>query len=114
MKIPNQNSRFTIPADVVYLNCAYMSPLLKSAANAGMQAIRQRNEPWTYKVNDWFEPAEELKQLFAAIINSEKQNIALIPSVSYGIAVAKQNIQLNSNQEIVLLDQQYPSNVYAW
>src|SRR5689334_4887804 len=112
MKIPNQKSLFTIPDDVVYLNCAYMAPLLKSAENAGMNAIQQRNGPWTYKVKDWFEPGEELKQLFAKIINSEKENIALIPSVSYGIAVAKQNIHLNSNQEIVLLEHQYPSNVY--
>jgi len=114
MKIPTQKSLFTIPDNISYLNCAYMSPLLKGSADAGVNAIQQRNEPWTYKVKDWFEPAEDLKQLFAAIINANKQNIALIPSVSYGIAVAKNNIHLKTGQEIVLLDQQYPSNVYAW
>ena len=66
------------------------------------------------QVKDWFEPAEELKTLFASIINADKQNIALVPSVSYGIAIAKQNINLTADHEIVVLDQQYPSNIYAW
>src|SRR5690348_6399599 len=104
MKIPHQKSLFTIPGDVVYLNCAYMSPLLKAAADAGMNAIQRRNEPWTYKVKDWFDPMDELKQLFAKIINASQQNIAIIPSVSYGIAVAKQNIHLTPHQEILVLD----------
>src|SRR6187397_2465501 len=104
MKIANQKSLFNIPEGVSYLNCAYMSPLLKSAGEAGNAAIRQRYEPWTLRVKDWFEPAEELKALFASIIHADKNNIALIPSVSYGIAVAKQNIQLDASREIVVLD----------
>jgi len=114
MKIPNQKSIFNIPGDVIYLNCAFMSPGLKSINEAGVSAVHKRNEPWTLKVKDWFEPAEELKTLFASIINTKKRNIALVPSVSYGIAVAKQNIHMDASQEIVVLDQQYPSNVYAW
>jgi selenocysteine lyase/cysteine desulfurase len=114
MIIPNQRSLFSIPANINYLNCATMSPNLKSSGEAGMAAIRQRNEPWTIASKQWFEPAEELKSLFAEIINSPAANIALVPSASYGIAVAKQNIRLNASQEIVVLDQQYPSNFYAW
>jgi len=114
MKIPNQKSLFNIPDTVTYLNCAYMSPGLKKAADAGAAAILKRNEPWKYEVSDWFEPAVELKSLFASLIHANSRNIALIPSVSYGIAVAKQNIRLNGSREILVLDQQYPSNMYAW
>jgi len=114
MIIPNQKSLFSIPDDITFLNCANMSPLLKSVNEAGASAINQRNAPWTISVQQWFEPAEELKVLFAKIINSDKENIALIPSVSYGIAIAKKNIQLNPSQNIIVLDQQYPSNIYAW
>lgn len=114
MKFSNQESLFNIPAGVTYINCAYMSPGLKSVNEAGIAAIHQRAEPWGIQVKDWFEPAEELKALFATIINSDKQNIALVPSVSYGISIAKNNITLTADQEIVVLDQQYPSNIYAW
>src|SRR5688572_17435858 len=114
MVIPNQKSLFSIPDDITYLNCANMSPLLKSVNEAGVSAINQRNAPWTIDIAQWFEPVEQLKALFAKIINSDKENIALIPSVSYGIAIAKNNIQLNPSQNIIVLDHQYPSNFYAW
>ncbi|HYV55469.1 MAG TPA: aminotransferase class V-fold PLP-dependent enzyme [Chitinophagaceae bacterium] len=114
MKLANQKSLFTIPPDVTYLNCAMMSPILKSSSEAGLAAVRRRNEPWSIPLSDWFEPAEKLKGLFASVINSPKDNIALIPSVSYGMAVAKQNIHLGASDEILVLDRQYPSNVYAW
>ncbi len=115
MIIPNQKHLFTIPGDVSYMNCAYMSPLLKKVNEAGIAAINKRNGPWQYKImEDWFGPGEELRQLFANIIGAGKENIALIPSVSYGIAVAANNITLTPQQKIILLDQQYPSDVYAW
>ncbi len=114
MVIPNQKSLFNIPDDVTFLNCAYMAPLLKSVNEAGVNGISLRNAPWRISIDQWFEPAEELKSLFAKIINSTKDHIALIPSVSYGTAIAKNNIHLNSSQNIVVLDQQYPSNIYAW
>ncbi len=114
MVIPNQKALFNIPDHVTYMNCAKMSPLLKSVNEAGVSAINQRNAPWTISVEQWFEPAEELRSLFAKMINANKESIALIPSASYGLAIAKKNIQLNSSQNIIILDQQFPSNVYAW
>jgi selenocysteine lyase/cysteine desulfurase len=91
-----------------------MSPGLHAARAAGIAAMEHTAQPWTIRVEEWFEPVERLKALFAAIIQASANNIALIPSVSYGIAVAKKNIKLSSDQEIVVLHQQYPSNVYAW
>ena len=92
-----------------------MSPLLKKVNEAGVAAINKRNSPWEYKIkDDWFGPAETVRSLFADIIQSSKENIALVPSVSYGIATAANNILLTPQQKILLLDQQYPSNVYSW
>jgi selenocysteine lyase/cysteine desulfurase len=91
-----------------------MSPLLKAVNNAGINAINKRNDPWQIKSSDWFEPVEELRSLFSQIIGSSKENIALIPSASYGLAVAAHNIQLLAGEEIIVLHQQYPSNVYVW
>jgi len=114
MVLTNQNRLFNIPQGIVYLNCANMSPLLESVKQAGIEAINKRTCPWNITIDDWFNPAEELKKLFATIIQADSENIALIPSVSYGIAIAAKNISLNANQKIIVLDQQYPSNFYAW
>ena len=114
MIIPNQKSLFSIPSGITFLNCAYMSPLLKRAHEAGIEALQKRSHPWKIVIDDWFTPGETLRNLFAQIIQANKECIALIPSVSYGMATAARNIALRSDQNIVLLDQQYPSNVYAW
>ncbi|MDO6432890.1 aminotransferase class V-fold PLP-dependent enzyme [Flavitalea sp. BT771] len=114
MIIPNQRHLFSIPEDITYLNCANMSPFMRSVEEAGGLAIGQRRQPWTISAGQWFGPAEELRSLFAGLIGAGKDQIALVPSVSYGIAIAKNNIQLRSSQKIVVLDQEYPSNLYAW
>src|SRR5258708_29049805 len=100
MIIENQTPLFDIPEGVPFLNCANMSPLLKSVNAAGIEAINKRNHPWKIEVDDWFNPAEELRGLFAKIIQADKENIALIPSASYGLATAAKNIHLDSNQKI--------------
>ncbi len=114
MILSNQRDFFDIPPGITYLNCANMSPLLNTVRRAGIDGMQQRNTPWKIRTTDWFDPSEELRSLFSRLINAGKENIALIPSVSYGIAVAANNIQLTAQQSILLLDREYPSNVYAW
>ncbi len=40
--LKNQSHLFNLPDDVTYLNCAYMSPMLKSVSEIGKRAIVQR------------------------------------------------------------------------
>lgn len=114
MVIPHQKQLFSIPEGVTYMNCANMAPFLHAVEEAGIRAIVQRRHPWTISADQWFEPAEELRSLFARLIGAEKDHVALIPSASYGLAIAQRNMNLRPGQTIVILDQQYPSNVYAW
>jgi len=114
MLIPNQKHLFDIPADVTFLNCSYVSPLLNRVKQSGIEGMAKRSSPWRITMDDWFAPSEELRALFASLINADKENVAFIPAVSYGMAIAAKNISLRANQKIILLDQQYPSNVYPW
>ncbi|MBT1688620.1 aminotransferase class V-fold PLP-dependent enzyme [Dawidia soli] len=114
MIIPNQKELYTLPDEVTYLNCASLSPLLRSVEEAGTWGLYERRHPWEIAAAQWFEPVETLRELFARIIRADRDNVALVPAVSYGIAVAAKNIPLTKHQTIVVLDQQYPSNVYAW
>jgi len=114
MILPDQSHLFDIPADVIYMNCGSVSPLPKSVQAAGVVGLNKKTTPWKLSTEDWFGRAEILRGLFAEIIGGEKDNVALIPAASYGIAVAANNIRLSPDQHIILLDQQYPSNVYAW
>lgn len=112
--IPCQRNLFDIPDDVAWLNCAYMSPLMKSAVEAGEAGIRGKAQPWNIKPADFFPGPEEARDLFARLINASADEIAIVPSVSYGIATAARNLGAPAGSRILLLDEQFPSNVYAW
>ena len=113
-QIPCQRDLFDIPEDVAWLNCAYMSPLMKPAVAAGEAGIRGKAQPWTIAPADFFPGPEEARALFARLINASADEIAIVPSVSYGIATAARNLDAPAGSRILLLDEQFPSNVYAW
>ena len=110
----SQRDLFEIPEGVTYLNCANMSPQLRSVTRAGVEAVRAKASPWTVGAADWFAPTERLRRLFAQIINGDPDGVAIVPSVSYGIALAAANVRVARGQSMVLLDGEFPSNVYAW
>ncbi len=109
--IPQQSDLFEIPADVTYLNCANMSPQLRSVTAAGFASVSSKKTPWTI---DWFSDSEKLRELAAQIVNSDADSIALVPSASYGIAIAAANVKVEKGQSIVLLHEEFPSNYYIW
>ena len=113
-KTNSEKDLFLMEEGITYLNCANMSPMLKSVREAGLQALDTRAAPWKLSSQDWFTNAEILRELAAKIFQTHNDNIAIIPSASYGLAVASKNIKLTAGKEIISLDQQFPSNYYVW
>lgn len=109
-----QRELFAIPPDITYLNCANMAPQLLAATEAGIAAVRANTSPWLRTSQDWFSGPERLRGLAAQVMNADPECVALVPSASYGIAVAAANLPVARGQSLVVLDQQFPSNVYAW
>ena len=112
--LPSQRALFEIPDGITYLNCASMSPQLRSVTDAGVDAVRAKASPWTLTAADWFVGAERLRALFARVVNAERDDIALVPSASYGLAVAAANLPVRAGQSIVVIGREFPSNVYVW
>ena len=112
--IPNQRHLFDLPDDVAYLNVAYTAPLLHAAAAAGRDAIRAKQHPWTITPADFFKSVDTIRNLFSEIIGCSGDCVAIIPAVSYGIALAARNLPIAENQSIVVLQDQFPSNIYSW
>lgn len=111
----NQKHLFDIPKDITYLNIASQSPSFKAMYDAGIEGLKQKSRPYKIRVSDYFEPVIELKKLFAQLIDADDFNrIATIPSASYGIATVANNIVLKEHDEILIIDEQFPSNVYTW
>ncbi|MEM7662865.1 MAG: aminotransferase class V-fold PLP-dependent enzyme [Pseudomonadota bacterium] len=112
--LPNQNHHFDIPDDVIYLNAATMGPLPVSAVEAGTYGLRRKLHPWGITSEDFFADSERIRPKLARLINGDTEGIAICPSASYGLATAAQNLAIDPGQSILILDDQFPSNVYTW
>ncbi len=109
-----QRNLFSLPDGQHYLNCAYMSPLLKAVETAGINGLRRKSVPAEITPADFFDPAEELRQAFARLIHTSPERIALVPAVSYGMGIATYNLPLTPEQNVVIPGEEFPSNVYPW
>ncbi len=112
--IENQRHLFDIQENVHYLNCAYMSPLLNTSVEKGKLGIQAKSHPWDISAPDFFIQSGQARALFAGFINATQADIAIIPAVSYGTAVATLNIELKEGDEVLVLAEEFPSNLYAW
>ncbi|MEX1035407.1 MAG: aminotransferase class V-fold PLP-dependent enzyme [Sneathiella sp.] len=112
--IPCQRHLFDIPDDIAYFNCAYMSPQLTAGRTAGHAGVDRKSNPWIIRPEDFFSESETARGLFATLVGAGADDIAIISSASYGLAIAARNIPLEKGQKILLLDGQFPSNVYCW
>lgn len=105
---------FDIPDDITYLNCASQSPLLRASVTAGEMGVSRKARPWGTLRDDAAREAEQARTLFAGLIGATADDIALVPATSYGMAVAAANLPIASGQKILVLEEQFPSNYYAW
>ena len=115
MKLNNQKHLFSIPEEICYLNIASQSPSFKAVEEAGIEGVLEKSHPYKIIGDSYFEPVKKLKQLFAKLIDVDDYNrIANIPSASYGLATVAKNIILKKDDEILLIESQFPSNYYVW
>jgi selenocysteine lyase/cysteine desulfurase len=106
---------FDIPAETAYFNAAQSGPLAIRTAKAGEQGFRNKLAPWRHTTNAlFFDLPESVRAEAAKVFGATADDIALVPAASYGLATAARNIALNEGDEIVILDGQFPSNVYTW
>ncbi|HEX2190720.1 MAG TPA: aminotransferase class V-fold PLP-dependent enzyme [Longimicrobiaceae bacterium] len=110
-----QKDRFSLPEGLHYLNCAYMAPLSLRVEEAGIAGIRLRRDPTRVAPADFFTGAQAVRERFARLVNApDPAQVAIVPAVSYGMAVVARNTRLERGQNVVVAHEQFPSNVYPW
>lgn len=111
----SQKHLFQLDDTTTYLNCAYMSPLMKSVEQAGIDGLIRKRNPLNVTPNDFFVGVELLQKEFAKLINvTDYKSIAVLPSTSYGLATVANNVTLEKGEKVIIVDEQFPSNYYTW
>lgn len=111
----SKRSEFQLDKEVIYLNCAYQSPLSKRVISAGVEGVLAKANPQRITSSDFFYTLEILKNNFAKLIKcNDPQRIAYHPSASYGFAIVANNLPVKEAGKIIMPASQFPSNYYAF
>ncbi|HUC16995.1 MAG TPA: aminotransferase class V-fold PLP-dependent enzyme [Acetobacteraceae bacterium] len=110
----SQRALFDMPREVCYLNAAAWGPLPIASQEAGRVGVARKGQPWT--VDPQF-PAGQFaraRSAAAALIGAEPEDIALISSVSYGVATAAKLLRIPAGHRVLLLEDDHSSPVLEW
>lgn len=112
----SQRHLFDIPEDIAYFNCAYNSPQLIESKIRLISGVEAKCHPWERTSLSFFEDAEIIRKLSANIFGGDADSYAIIPSASYGLSTAARAIEptLKNGDQILLIAEEFPSNVLPW
>ena len=86
--LASQRGLFEMPRDICYLNSASWSPLPLRTLEAGRAAVGRKGRPWTLDAGFATGQHERARTAAARLIHADPADVALIPSISYGVATA--------------------------
>ena len=108
-----QKELFSLEENIHYLNCAYKGPLLKSSEEACIRSLIRDRNPINITTDDFFNDAEEVRSYFGRIINANPNNIAIIPSTSYGFSSILNNIEGKKSGHAITMQNEFPSGYFS-
>ncbi|MBO6949880.1 MAG: aminotransferase class V-fold PLP-dependent enzyme [Rhodospirillales bacterium] len=110
----DQRHLFEIEDGTVFLNAASKSMLLRASVQAGQVGAAAKGQPWKIDEPARYVQADDIRERFAGLIGASGDDIAIQPAASYGVATAAKNLTAKPGERILVIEGQFPSNVYAW
>jgi selenocysteine lyase/cysteine desulfurase len=108
-----QKHLFQLPEGIHYLNNAYMSPLLRSVEEKGIEGMRRKRNPVSITPADFFTDVKGVRQKFGFMVNGEPSQVSVMPSVSYGMSTVIRNIACKKGQHALTISEEFPSCYYT-
>ena len=112
--LPCQRDLFDIPRDVCFLNAAAWSPVPFAVQEAGRMGVARKGQPWKLDAEFMSKQYERARRAAAALIGADAVDIALIPSVGYGVSTAGKVMSLPRGSRVLVLQDDHTSPVLEW
>jgi selenocysteine lyase/cysteine desulfurase len=112
--LPSQRALFDIPREICYLNAASWSPLPLATQEAGRVGVARKGRPWLIDPALPGRQYERARRAAARLINAEAEDVALISSVSYGVAAAAKLVAVPAGSRVLVLENDHSSAVLEW
>lgn len=112
--LPSQRASFDVPREICYLNAASYSPLPIRTLEAGRAAVGRKGRPWTLEASFLNAQYERARTAAARLVQADPSDIALIPSISYGVATAAKLFTPGHGTRVLVLENDHSSPVLEW
>jgi selenocysteine lyase/cysteine desulfurase len=112
--LASQRDLFDIPREVCYLNAASWSPLPRATMEAGRKAVERKGQPWKLERVFADEQYARARKAAAALINASPGDVALVSSVSYGVATAAKLLTVPRGARVLVLQDDHSSPQLEW
>lgn len=112
--LPCQRALFDMPRDVCFFNAASWSPLPRAVQEAGWAAVARKGQPWTLPADFAAAQHERARKAAAALIAADPADVALIPSVGYGVSTAGKVLPIERGSRVIVLENDHTSPVLEW
>ena len=112
--LASQRDLFEMPRDICYLNAASYSPLPLKTLEAGRAAVGRKGRPWTIDAAFADQQHARARVAAARLINAEPADVALISSVSYGVATAGKLLNIARGARVIVLESDHSSPMLEW
>ena len=106
---------FNLSPDLIYVNHATVAPLPICTVEAIKRFAEECGRIGSTRYEQWLKVEHSLKQDLAALINAQSADeIALLKNTSEGLSIIAQGISWQAGDNIVISNQEFPSNFIAW
>ena len=102
------------PFDGIWLSTAHQGALPRAAVEAAHQALSWKISPNRLNEDSYGAVIGGLKQALGGLVNAPAEDIILGNSASYGMHLFANGLPLNSGDEVLLVDGDFPATIYAW
>jgi selenocysteine lyase/cysteine desulfurase len=112
--LSSQRDLFDIPREICYLNSASYSPLPRRTQEAARAAVGRKGAPWTLDAAFANRQHERARAAAARLINADASDVALISSVSYGVAMVGKILSIPAGMRVLTLENDHSSPILEW
>lgn len=112
--LASQRALFDLPRDVGYFNAAGTGLLPLATQEAARQAVGRKGQPWLLDAGFADRQHERARKAAAALIGAEADDVALVSSVGFGVAIAGKILSIAAGTRVLVLENDHTSPVLEW
>lgn len=106
---------FPVNREMIWLNNCGTTPAGSHVVRAVNRFIKGYSEKGIFTdVTTYLEIRDRIKTALADLLNCRKEELALIHNTAEGMNFVSRGVNLSPGDELILLENEYPSNVYPW